>query len=99
MRTLCPIKYAWVKDLLPQLHDIDVYKLSSCEGRGGARGRSETEGENEDMLLPPAVKRARRESGGKDEEDREAKLKERAASAKERYLARKAALTKQFQNS
>ncbi|XP_051891755.1 probable ATP-dependent RNA helicase DHX40 isoform X2 [Pristis pectinata] len=29
MRTLCPIRYEWVKDLLPKLHEIDVYQLSS----------------------------------------------------------------------
>ncbi len=97
MRTLCPIKYAWVKDLLPHLHDIDVYKLSSCEGRGG--GRSDERGGEEGDLLAPVVKRVRRESGSEREEERGEKLKERAASAKERYLARKAALTKQLQNS
>ncbi|XP_069471234.1 probable ATP-dependent RNA helicase DHX40 isoform X2 [Ambystoma mexicanum] len=29
MRTLCPIRYEWVKDLLPKLHEVDVYELSS----------------------------------------------------------------------
>lgn len=29
VRTLCPIRYEWVKDLLPKLHEIDVYELSS----------------------------------------------------------------------
>ncbi len=29
MRTVCPIRYEWVKDLLPKLHEIDVYELSS----------------------------------------------------------------------
>lgn len=29
MRTLCPIRYEWVKDLLPKLHEVDVYQLSS----------------------------------------------------------------------
>ena len=96
MRTLCPIKYAWVKDLLPQLHDIDVYKLSSCEGsRAVERNRAEGNGEGLGDLLPPAAKRARKESGGKEDEEKGVKLKERAASAKERYLARKAALTRQ----
>ncbi|MCI4385689.1 hypothetical protein PGIGA_G00053650 [Pangasianodon gigas] len=29
VRTVCPIRYDWVKDLLPKLHEIDVYDLSS----------------------------------------------------------------------
>lgn len=29
VRIVCPIRYEWVKDLLPKLHEIDVYELSS----------------------------------------------------------------------
>lgn len=29
IRTVCPIRYEWVKDLLPKLHEVDVYELSS----------------------------------------------------------------------
>ncbi|KAG8451659.1 hypothetical protein GDO86_003741 [Hymenochirus boettgeri] len=29
VRTVCPIRYDWVKDLLPKLHDIDAYELSN----------------------------------------------------------------------
>uniref|UniRef100_A0A4W4DVY2 RNA helicase n=1 Tax=Electrophorus electricus TaxID=8005 RepID=A0A4W4DVY2_ELEEL len=29
VRTVCPIRYEWVRDLLPKLHEIDVYELSS----------------------------------------------------------------------
>ncbi|KAM7139990.1 putative ATP-dependent RNA helicase DHX40 isoform 3-T4 [Macrochelys suwanniensis] len=29
VRMVCPIRYEWVKDLLPKLHEIDVYELSS----------------------------------------------------------------------
>lgn len=29
VRTVCPIRYDWVKDLLPKLHEVDVYELSS----------------------------------------------------------------------
>lgn len=29
VRTVCPIRYDWVKDLLPRLHEIDVYDLSN----------------------------------------------------------------------
>ncbi|XP_063060476.1 probable ATP-dependent RNA helicase DHX40 isoform X2 [Engraulis encrasicolus] len=29
VRTVCPIRYDWVKDLLPKLHEVDAYELSS----------------------------------------------------------------------
>ncbi|KAM6933754.1 putative ATP-dependent RNA helicase DHX40 [Xenentodon cancila] len=29
IRTVCPVRYDWVKDLLPKLHEVDVYELSS----------------------------------------------------------------------
>ncbi|XP_003227326.2 probable ATP-dependent RNA helicase DHX40 isoform X1 [Anolis carolinensis] len=29
VRTVCPIRYDWVQDLLPRLHEIDAYALSS----------------------------------------------------------------------
>ncbi|CAN9511051.1 unnamed protein product [Ophioblennius macclurei] len=29
IRTVCLIRYEWVKDLLPKLHEVDVYELSS----------------------------------------------------------------------
>ena len=27
-RTVCPVSYAWIKDLLPKLHEVDVWMLS-----------------------------------------------------------------------
>ena len=94
MRTLCAIRYAWVQDLLPHLHDIDVFRLSGCEGRGRRRSKEE-EGvaeEPSDTSEPPA-KRVKGE-----EKEEEGGLKSRAASAKERYLARKAAVMQQLQH-
>lgn len=29
VKTVCPVRYRWVKDLLPRLHKIDAYELSS----------------------------------------------------------------------
>ncbi|XP_060929170.1 probable ATP-dependent RNA helicase DHX40 [Limanda limanda] len=29
IRTVCPVRYEWVKDLLPKLHEVDVYELSN----------------------------------------------------------------------
>ena len=75
MRTVCPIRYAWVKDLLPQLHDIDVYRLSNCKRKGEV---AEVIAKEE---LPPATKKVCQAP--------RATLKERASSARERFLARK----------
>ena len=92
MRTLCPVRYSWVQDLLPQLHDIDVYRLSDCE-RKRRRDSENVPAEETDL---PAAKRAEIESGQEEEkEKRREALKQRAASAKERYLARKKALQEQ----
>ncbi|XP_071953797.1 probable ATP-dependent RNA helicase DHX40 isoform X2 [Antedon mediterranea] len=30
MRTVCPIQYDWVCELLPRLHEFDAYSLSGC---------------------------------------------------------------------
>ncbi|XP_077980286.1 putative ATP-dependent RNA helicase DHX40 [Glandiceps talaboti] len=30
LRTVCPVRYEWIKDLLPRLHELDVYALSGC---------------------------------------------------------------------
>ena len=75
MRTVCPVRYGWVKDLLPQLHDIDVYRLSNCERK---REVAEVVAEVE---LPPATKKVCQLP--------RATLEERASSARERFLARK----------
>lgn len=29
VRTVCPVRYEWVRDLLPRLHQVDAYELSS----------------------------------------------------------------------
>lgn len=85
MRTLCPIRYSWVQDLLPQLHNIDVYRLSDCERK------REREVDREES--PSSKRQALEEDGVQSskiaEKERRDKLTERAASAKERYLARK----------
>ena len=75
MRTLCPIRYAWVKELLPQLHDIDVYRLSNCERKREIAGVVA----GEDLTL--ATKKMCQSP--------KETLKERASSARERFLARK----------
>ena len=85
MRTVCPIRYAWVSGLLPRLHDVDVYRLSDCE-----RKRSRGEGEAEEGEECKRVRTCRDDMG---QENRGAssreKLAERAESARARYLDRK----------
>ena len=79
MRTICPIRYSWVQDLLPRLHEVDVYRLSDCERK---RKRSSTGGEEEVVEEKrPAVR----------DEEASKKLQDRAGAARERYLARKLA--------
>lgn len=29
LRMVCPVRYEWLQDLLPRLHQIDAYELSS----------------------------------------------------------------------
>ena len=81
MRTVCPVKYVWLKDLLPRLHDIDVYRLSDCEKRRASVGGDEGVGEG----VPPPAKRP---AYTRTEEDKK-KLQDKAKSARERYLERK----------
>lgn len=89
MRTLCPISYSWVKDLLPQLHDVDVYRLTGCSGRASetAEGVGEDGGKAEGSL--PEEGGAQPAKRVKLSENQE-KLTDRAEAARLRYLARKA---------
>ena len=93
MRTLCPVRYSWVQDLLPQLHDINVYRLSNCE-RKRRRDSENVPAEETDLSAAKRAEIEGEEGTGERERRREA-LKQRAASAKERYLARKKALQEQ----
>lgn len=81
MRTVCPVRYSWLKYLLPRLHDIDVYKLSDCEKRRASIGGGSVSDED----MPPPAKRP---AYKRTEEDKK-KLEDKAKSARERYLERK----------
>ena len=81
MRTVCPVRYTWLKDLLPRLHEVDVYKLSNCERRRTSIGERDVDGDE----VPPPTKRP---SYQRTEEDKK-KLQDKAQAARERYLARK----------
>lgn len=54
MRTVCPIRYEWVKDLLPKLHEVDVYDLSNV---------AREEVTNEEMTKWETREAAKRKSG------------------------------------
>ena len=92
MRTLCPIKYVWIQQLLPKLHEVDVYKLSSCTGRKSEETEEENGGDRDKEENMPSTKKMKRE-------EERVQLKDRASAAKERYLARKAALLDEIHNS
>ncbi|KAM9733908.1 putative ATP-dependent RNA helicase DHX40 [Menidia menidia] len=84
IRTVCPIRYEWVKDLLPKLHEVDVYELSSV-------AREEvTEEEVTKWETREAAKRQQESSS----EDLMKKLEKRnndatVSDARARYLQRK----------
>ncbi|XP_034023852.1 probable ATP-dependent RNA helicase DHX40 isoform X2 [Thalassophryne amazonica] len=84
IRTVCPIRYEWVKDLLPKLHEVDVYELSSV-AREEVTEEEVTKWENRDA--------AKRRSDVR-KEDVTKKLEKRnnettVNDARARYLQRK----------
>nr|XP_054762833.1 probable ATP-dependent RNA helicase DHX40 [Lytechinus pictus] len=97
MRTVCPVKYEWVKELLPRLHELDAYALSGCL----APSSDKTENEDSD---DKGTKEERGSSDKKkklkgDSENKSNKVVRRnddtsVTDAKQRYLERKAAKLK-----
>ncbi|XP_063002604.1 LOW QUALITY PROTEIN: probable ATP-dependent RNA helicase DHX40 [Elgaria multicarinata webbii] len=84
LRTVCPVRYEWVKDLLPRLHQIDAYELSSMareevteEEMAKWREKEDLEGRNEKTSNEPAKKMEKRN------DDRSIR------DARARYLERK----------
>ncbi|XP_062872435.1 probable ATP-dependent RNA helicase DHX40 isoform X1 [Trichomycterus rosablanca] len=83
VRTVCPIRYEWVKDLLPKLHEIDVYDLSSV---------AREEVTDEEMAQWEKKRAAQRQTDTS--EDASRKLEKRndessISEARARYLQRK----------
>nr|XP_020642606.1 probable ATP-dependent RNA helicase DHX40 isoform X2 [Pogona vitticeps] len=67
LRTVCPIRYEWVQDLLPRLHEIDAYELSSMareevteEELSRWRNKEDFERRNENAADEPARKMEKR---------------------------------------
>ncbi|XP_058020112.1 probable ATP-dependent RNA helicase DHX40 isoform X2 [Ahaetulla prasina] len=67
LRTACPIRYAWVQDLLPRLHQIDAYELSSMarenvteEEMANWRRKEDLKRQNEKAPGEPARKMEKR---------------------------------------
>lgn len=84
IRTVCPIRYDWVKDLLPKLHEVDVYELSSV---------AREEVTEEEVAKWETKEAAKRQIGGS-VEDALKKLERRndessVTDARARYLQRK----------
>ncbi|KAI4905188.1 hypothetical protein NFI96_013904 [Prochilodus magdalenae] len=83
VRTVCPIRYDWVEDLLPKLHEIDVYELSSV---------AREEVTDKEMAQWEQRRTAKRQTGPS--EDASKKLEKRndessITEARARYLQRK----------
>lgn len=84
IRTVCPIRYDWVKDLLPKLHEVDVYELSSV---------AREEVTDEEVAKWVTKEAAKRQTEGS-AEDLFKKLEKRndessVSDARARYLQRK----------
>ncbi|XP_075871325.1 putative ATP-dependent RNA helicase DHX40 [Nelusetta ayraudi] len=84
VRTLCPIRYDWVKDLLPKLHQVDVYELSSVA----------KEEVTEDEIIKWEKREAAKRQQEVSTEEAVEKLKKRntessISDARARYLQRK----------
>ncbi|XP_067044584.1 probable ATP-dependent RNA helicase DHX40 isoform X2 [Acropora muricata] len=88
VRTVCPIRYEWVKDLLPRLHEVDSYslsgwaegKLTSADRQGDAElvGKSARRGDQKQTECPDeTIKISKRNTG------------DSITAARERFLERK----------
>ncbi|XP_072547342.1 probable ATP-dependent RNA helicase DHX40 isoform X3 [Salminus brasiliensis] len=83
VRTVCPIRYDWVKDLLPKLHEIDVYELSSV---------AREEVTDEEMAQWEKKKAAKRQTETSEDATKKLEKRNDASSiteARARYLQRK----------
>ncbi|KAL6470942.1 hypothetical protein MHYP_G00195920 [Metynnis hypsauchen] len=83
VRTVCPIRYDWVKDLLPKLHEIDVYELSSV---------AREEVTDEEMAQWVKKRTAKRQTGPSEDVSRKHEKRNDDSSiteARARYLQRK----------
>ncbi|XP_037402269.1 probable ATP-dependent RNA helicase DHX40 isoform X2 [Pygocentrus nattereri] len=83
VRTVCPIRYDWVKDLLPKLHEIDVYELSSV---------AREEVTDEEMAQWVKKTTAKRQTGPGEDVSRKLEKRNDDSSiteARARYLQRK----------
>ena len=88
MRTVCPVKYSWVKDLLPLLHSIDAYELSGCARQDPVELEEPTAKKSKVDLgrdEPPFEQEMLKAEVTRNEEAETKKM-----AARERYLLRKA---------
>ncbi len=85
MRTLCPIRYAWVKDLLPKLHEVDLSALSGTGRVLETAGSSASGGHAAGRLSTAEADAAAAAEAARRTDDAA------VAAARERYLARRQA--------
>lgn len=79
MRTVCPIKYSWVKDLLPKLHEVDIYALSGTGRQSSDGARTSAMATGIEMATDEATEATRRNTDAD------------VSAARQRFLARKQA--------
>ncbi|XP_038065220.1 probable ATP-dependent RNA helicase DHX40 isoform X2 [Patiria miniata] len=92
MRTVCSVKYEWVKDLLPRLHELDVYALSGCLAPKIAETMDKTENDNTEQSDRTSTDEKSKELP----EETRVKISKRndddsVVEARKRYLERKRA--------
>ncbi|XP_053130548.1 probable ATP-dependent RNA helicase DHX40 isoform X2 [Hemicordylus capensis] len=94
LRTVCPVRYEWVKELLPRLHAIDASQLSSV-------AREEvTEEEVESWKHKESLQRLSERTTGEAAKKMEKRNDDRSVSdARARYLERKQQRTERADSS
>ena len=89
MRTLTPIKYEWVKDLLPKLHDVDVHKLSTSGTVEGGGVSDEAGGSAVVAAGAGSDATTAAQAAGRGDADQRRTTDDAVSAARERYLERK----------
>jgi len=90
MHCICPIKYSWVKELLPLIHEVDVYRLTDCEQQRQFRSVSSSISDiGEDGPVTKKPRKASIEATVTAEEKAD-----KLSAARQRYLNRKKVGTK-----
>lgn len=79
MRTITPIKYEWVTELLPKLHDVDVFSLSTSGVIEGGVA----------LATSAATQSSTAATASSDAPEKRRTTDDAVSAARERYLERK----------